>query len=190
VLILGGHHAGRDAARVIPDTRGHVVAALAYPYRGTHKPRGTLEVLRIAPAVRRASVETPLAVRLALDWLLAQPWVDTTRVEAVGASLGVPFMSVAAATDLRITRLWAVHGAGRSRDLLAHNARPFVPTRPLRALAARAADALVAGERLTAERWIGRVAPRPVVLINAEEDERLPRPAILACGTRRASRAR
>jgi dienelactone hydrolase len=180
VLILGGHHAGRDAARVIPDTRGHVVAALSYPYRGTHRPRGAGGMLRVAPAVRRAAIETPLAVRLALDWLVVQPWVDAAQVEAVGASLGVPFMSVAAATDRRITRLWAVHGAGRSRALLAHNARPFVAAPPLRGLAARAADALVAGPRLTAERWIGQVAPRPVVLINAEEDERLPRDAVLA----------
>jgi len=180
VLLLGGHHAGRDAARIIPDTHGHVVAALSYPYRGTHRPQGASGVLRIAPAVRRASIETPLAVRLAIDWLVVQPWVDAAQVEAVGASLGVPFMSVAAATDHRITRLWAVHGAGRSRDLLAHNARPFVPSRPLQALAARAADALVAGPRLTAERWIGQVAPRPVVMINAEEDERLPRDAVLA----------
>jgi hypothetical protein len=107
--------------------------------------------------------------------------VDTTRVEAVGASLGVPFMSVAAATDARITRLWAVHGAGRSRDA----ARPQRAAVRAHAPAARArrsapADALVAGERLTAERWIGRVAPRPVVPDQRRGDERLPRPAILA----------
>ena len=180
VLILGGHHAGRDAARIIPDTRGRVVAALAYPYRGTHRPAGIGEVLAVAPAVRRAAIATPLAVRLALDWLLVQPWVDPRQVEGVGASLGVPFMTVAAATDARITRLWAVHGAGRSRMLLAHNARPYVRTRPLRELVAHAADALVAGPRLTAERWIGAVAPRPVVLVNAASDERLPRPAIRA----------
>ncbi len=180
VLLLGGHHAGREAGRVIPDTRGYVVAALAYPYRGTHRPAGLLDVVRIAPAVRRASLDTPLAVRLALDWLLAQPWVDPTRVEAVGASLGVPYMTVAAATDARITRLWAVHGAGRSRLLIDHNARPYVPTAPLRRLAAAAADALVAGPRLTPERWVGRVAPRPFVMLNATDDERLPRPAILA----------
>lgn len=180
VLLLGGHHAGREAGRVIPDTRRMVVAALSYPYRGTHRPRGVGDVLRIAPAVRRASLETPLAIRLALDWLLAQPWVDPTRVEGIGASLGTPYMTVAAATDPRIGRLWAVHGAGRPRALLAHNARPFVPTRPLRALAAAAADALVAGPRLAPERWIGAVAPREVVLLNATDDERLPRPAIEA----------
>lgn len=180
VLILGGHHTGREAARLIPDTRGRVVAALSYPYDGPHRPRGLVGVARAAPAVRRAALHTPTAVHVALDWLLAQPYVDPSQVEAVGASLGVPFMIVATATDPRVTRLWALHGAGRSRDLLAHNARGTVPTRPLRWLVAHAADALVAGPRLTPERWVARVSPRPFIMINAESDERLPRRDVLA----------
>ncbi|MCU0625979.1 MAG: hypothetical protein MUF21_05760, partial [Gemmatimonadaceae bacterium] len=56
--------------------------------------------------------------------------------EGVGASLGTPFMTVAAALDPRITRLWSVHGAGDTRALLEHNSRKAVPE-PLRPLAGR-----------------------------------------------------
>lgn len=173
VLILGGHNTGSKAATLIPDTRGYVVAALAYPYDGPHRIKG-LQVLRWAPRIRAAMLDTPPAIELAMDWLLAQPWTDASRVEGVGASLGVPFMTVAAARDARIGRLWAVQGGADSRALLEHNAARYLPG-PLLPLGAALADILVAGPHLTPERWIGRVAPRPVVLVNSTEDERIPR---------------
>jgi len=130
--------------------------------------------------VRRAAFATPTAIQLALDWLLAQPWVDTTRVEGVGASLGVPFMTVAAAHDARITRLWLVHGAGQHYRLLSHNTRPLIRSKPVRAVAKQAIFTYMAGRHFSPDVWVARVAPRPVVMINALEDERLPRTSILA----------
>jgi hypothetical protein len=176
VLILGGHATGRDAARLIPDTRGRVVVALSYPYSGPHRMSG-LEVVRWAPAIRQALLDTPPAIQLALDWLLQQPWVDAREVHGVGASLGTPFMTVAAAIDRRVTHVWSVHGAGDSRAMLTHNARESVPDL-LAPLAGSVANLLVAGRYLTPERWIGAVSPRPFVMLNATEDERLPRPTI------------
>jgi dienelactone hydrolase len=178
VLLLGGHHTGRGAARLIPDTRGHAIAALSYPYQGKQRGLSILDLLRAAPSIRRAVLDTPPATRLALDWLLEQPWADSTRVEAVGASLGVPFMSVATALDPRITRLWLVHGAGDNRRQLSHALASRARWKPVRSVAVRAADALLAGDELSADRWVPRVAPRPVVMINATADERLPRVAV------------
>jgi fermentation-respiration switch protein FrsA (DUF1100 family) len=89
-------------------------------------------------------------------------------------------MTVAAATDPRITRLWSVHGSGDLHRLLAHNMRPLVRFRPARALAVEAAYLIGAGRWLTPERWIARVSPRPFVMINATEDERVPREAVMA----------
>ena len=178
VLILGGHATGRDAARLIPDTRGRVVVALSYPYTGPHRMKG-LEILKWAPDIRQALHDTPPAIQLALDWLLQQPWVNAREVHGVGASLGTPFMTVAAALDPRITHVWSVHGAGRSRDLLAHNARASMPAF-LAPLAGTLADVIVGGPYLTPEKWVQRVAPRPYTMLNATEDERLPRPAIEA----------
>jgi dienelactone hydrolase len=180
VLILGGHQRGRDAAKLVPDTRGHVVAAMSYPYRGPDRRLSPLALLRRAPEIRRAAFATPTAVQLALDWLLAQPYADTTRVEAVGASLGAPFMAVAAANDRRVTRLWLVHAAGLHWELLKHNTRTLIPVRPLREAADRAVYTYMAGRRFSPDVWVGRVAPRPVVMINALDDERLPRRAVQA----------
>lgn len=178
VLILGGHATGRDAARLIPDTRGRVVVALSYPYAGPHRMKG-LEVLKWAPDIRQALHDTPPAIQLALDWLLQQPWVNAREVHGVGASLGTPFMTVAAALDTRITHVWSVHGAGQSRALLAHNAKESMPA-VFAPLAGAMADVIVGGPYLTPERWVSRIAPRPFTMINATEDERLPRASIEA----------
>ena len=180
VLLLGGHQAGREAARLIPDTRGHVVAAMSYPYRGQDRRLSPVAILRRAPAIRRAAFATPTAIQLALDWLVAQPWVHPARVEGVGASLGVPFMTVAAAHDTRIARLWLVHGAGQHYRLLSHNVRSLIRHKPVRAVAKRAVFAYMAGRHFSPDVWVGRVAPRPVVMINAAQDERLPRESIRA----------
>jgi fermentation-respiration switch protein FrsA (DUF1100 family) len=39
---------------------------------------------------------------------------------------------------------------------------------------------LAGGPAVAPERWVGRIAPRPFLMLNASGDERLPRRAILA----------
>jgi hypothetical protein len=173
-VILGGQRAGKQAALLFPDTRGTVVAAIEYPYRGAPNPKG-IAVVGQVPAIRRAILDTPPAILLALDHLLAMPDVDTTRVELIGASFGAPFAAIAAALDQRVTRLWLLHAAADPYRLLEHNMHRYIGVAPLRMAAAGIANVLIAGPRLDPARWVARVAPRPVIMINALEDERIPR---------------
>jgi dienelactone hydrolase len=173
-VILGGQRAGKQAALLFPDTRGSVVAAIEYPYHGAPNPKGVAVVGQV-PAIRRAILDTPPALMLALDHLLAMPDVDTTRVELIGASFGAPFAAVVAALDQRVTRLWLLHAAADPYRLLEHNLHKYVGVGPVRAAAAGIANVLIAGPRLDPARWVARVAPRPVIMINALEDERIPR---------------
>ncbi|HJU74109.1 MAG TPA: hypothetical protein VJ717_10200 [Gemmatimonadaceae bacterium] len=176
-VILGGQRAGKEAALLFPDTRGSVVAAIEYPYGGKPNPKG-LAVVREVPAIRRAILDTPPAIMLALDYLLQQPDVDPTRIELIGASFGAPFAAVVAALDQRVTRLWLLHGAADPRRLLEHNLRRYVSIAPLRTAIAATANVLISGPRLDPAHWTPRVSPRPVILINALEDERIPRPLV------------
>ncbi len=173
-VILGGQRAGKDAALLFPDTRGTVVAAIEYPYHGAPNPKGVAVVGQV-PAIRRAILDTPPALILALDHLLAMPDVDPTRVELIGASFGAPFAAVVAALDQRVARLWLLHAAADPYRLLEHNMHKYIGVAPLRAAVAGAANVLIAGPRLDPARWVARVAPRPVIMINALEDERIPR---------------
>jgi hypothetical protein len=177
VLLLGGHRTGRDAVHLIPTTHGAVVAALNYPYRGEHRLKG-LEVVEEVPAIRTAVFDTPPAVMLALDYLLALPDVDARRVEGVGISLGAPFMVIAGALDDRLTRVWAIHGSGGSYGALETNLRRNIPSRPARVAVAGIATLLISGPRLAPERWAGQISPRSFVMLNAEDDERMPRPLV------------
>jgi hypothetical protein len=176
-LILGGYRTGDRAATLITDTRGAVVAALAYPYAGPVDVKG-IRIIGQVPAIRRAILDTPPAIQVALDHLLTRPDVDFARVELVGASFGVPFATIGAALDDRVSRLWLAHGAARPRQLLEHGLRRSIPWAPARAVVAAVAYVLAGGPRLAPEVWIPRVSPRPVIMINAADDERLPRQAI------------
>ena len=176
VILLGGHRTGKDAVRLIPDTRGTVVAALAYPFRGDPRLKGLGVVLKV-PAIRAALLDTPPALMLALDYLLRQPDVDSTRVESIGVSLGAPFVVVAGALDPRVSRVWSIHGSGGSYTPLEYNMRRNIPF-PASILVAGLSNVIIGGPRLAPEEWVARIAPREFVMINAEDDERLPRPSV------------
>jgi dienelactone hydrolase len=155
-IILGGQRRGKEAGALIGDTRGLIFASLEYPFHGDEDAKG-FAMVRQAPQVRQALFDTPPAVMLALDYLLSRDDVDTTRVELVGASFGAPFAVIAAALDPRVTRLWLAHGGGDPYRLINRG---------------------LEGPRLAPEKWIGRVAPRPVVMLNAQDDERIPRASV------------
>jgi dienelactone hydrolase len=178
-LVLGGHRTGRDAARLVGNTRGAVVAALSYPYSGDGRP-DALTFVRDIPRIRRAFLDTPPAIMLALDYLLARDDVDPRRVEAAGVSLGAPFVSIASALDNRVTRVWAIHGSGGSYRPLEQNMRQSISFAPLRFVAASIANVIIAGPRLDPVHWAPRIAPRPFIMVNADADERLPRATIEA----------
>jgi dienelactone hydrolase len=176
-VILGGQRRGKRAGALIGDTRGNIFASLEYPFHGDPDAKG-FALVRQVPAIRDAIFDTPPAVMLALDHLLARPDVDTTRVEIVGASFGAPFATIAAALDPRVTRLWLAHGGGQPYRLINRGLESEISWRPVRALVAGAANMFASGPRLAPEKWIGRVSPRPVVMLNAEEDERIPRESV------------
>lgn len=177
VVILGGHVTGAEAARLVGRTPGVMVAAVSYPFEGDPRP-GKLTFLKQIPTIRRAFLDTPPALSLALDYLLQRPEVDRHRVEALGVSLGAPFITIAGALDARFTRVWAIHGSGGSYAPLEANMKRTIPNAAVRAVAAGVANVIIGGPRLAPENWAPHIAPRPFVMVNASDDERMPRHAV------------
>jgi dienelactone hydrolase len=176
-VILGGHYTGRQAARLLGPTPGVVVAAMSYPYDGSPRP-DALTFLKDIPRIRQAFLDTPPAIMVALDYLLQRPEVDRGQVEAIGVSLGAPFVVIAGALDQRITRVWALHGSGGSYAPLEAQMRREIPFAPLRIPAAALANLIIDGPRLDPVHWAPQIAPRPFMMVNASDDERLPRQAV------------
>jgi dienelactone hydrolase len=179
ILVLGGKGTGRDAARLGGDTGDVVVAALSYPFAGDPEVKGLRAVLQVRQ-IQRAVLDTVPAILLATDYLLEQPYIDANRLELVGVSLGAFLVSPAGALDERIRRVWIVHGAGDPEAVIDYGLRDDVRNRHARRMTAALITVLAAGHYLAPEHWVGRISPRPVIAINARDDERLPRASVNA----------
>jgi hypothetical protein len=178
-LLLGGKGTGRDAARLGADSDAIIVVALSYPYAGDVDVKGLRAVLQ-ARRIRRALLDTVPAILLATEYLLEQPYVDPRRFDLVGVSLGAFLVSPAAVLDERIRRLWLVHGAGQPGEVIEYALREDIGMAPVRHMTAAWLDSLVGGEYLAPEHWVGRVSPRPVIVVNARNDESLPSASVEA----------
>ncbi len=172
VLLLGGIETGRRAATLVaPDFHG-LVLSCDYPWRDPTR-LSTARFLLALPALRREVLATPEALRVAADYLLSREEVDSARVAAVGASLGVPPVSAWAGRDPRAAAVALVMGGADLEVIFAANLGGQVRWRALRAPVAALLGRLLAP--LDPGRTVGGIAPRPVLIIGARDDERIPR---------------
>jgi len=113
------------------------------------------------------------ALSSALGWLSAQPEVDAARIGAFGFSMGGHTVTQVAAQD---PRLRAVAIAGTPPDPLVHLHWEYRHLGALRRWPARLALAVsgMKTDEQVPERVIGKIAPRPLLLIAGEDDELVP----------------
>lgn len=174
VLILGGQETGKDAIEIVGQAEGIAFAAIDYPYYGDRDLDGFWKSLYAVPDVQRAFIDSPPALSLALTWLLQQEWLDKDRAELVGVSLGVPFAVAAGAVDDRFSRVWMLHGGGDNLAWVNHAARRHIDNAFARQQLSRLALFLVHGNSLDPQRWIPEIAPRPLIIVAAREDDFVP----------------
>lgn len=174
LVVLGGHRTGSDAAGLFGNVGAKAVVAMDYPYEGPESVRGITQVLRTVPLARRAFRDTPPAVSLIVDWLEAQPWVNNDQLFVVGASLGVPFATLAAARDERIDGAVLVHGAADNRAWLEVQVARRNDVRLLHRPLATVIHWLAYGPTFDTVKNVRAISPRPVVIVGARNDERTP----------------
>ncbi|MFO8024705.1 alpha/beta hydrolase family protein [Thiohalophilus sp.] len=179
MLLLGGAGTGRQAAELVQDTGDMVVAAISYPYQGPEDLAGW-EVLWHFDEIQRAILDTTPALLLALDYLARQSYVDSERMELVGVSLGAFFAGTAGALEERFRRVWLVQGAADPRAVYEYRLRKQITFEPARVLVAGILGVLTASEDLKPERWLGKIAPRPVVVISSRGDNAYPPASVVA----------
>ena len=174
IIVMGGEGTGKDAVDLVGEPKGVAYLALDYPYEGDQELDAFWESLTAIPGIQQAFLDSPPAMSLALDWALQQPWVDPENVELVGASLGVPFTAVAGAVDDRFTRVWLLHGGAENVPWVMHVGQRYVENEFLRGLLARLALLLVYGNSFETLDWIPEIAPRPLIIVAARDDDFVP----------------
>ena len=174
LVVLGGHRTGSDAVDLFGDVGHRAVVGIDYPYDGPEKVRGVTQSLGAIPAARQAFLDTVPGVSLLIDWLVEQPWVDPDRIIIVGGSLGVPFAASAAAFDRRITGAMLVHGAADNRLWLEAQIERRIDTGWLHYPLSVVLHWLAYGPVHDTRKTVGRIAPRPLVIVGARDDERTP----------------
>lgn len=174
LIVLGGHRTGSDAVDLFGNVGAKAVVALDYPYDGPQKVRGIGQILEALPLARRAFRDTPPSVSLIVDWLENEDWVDDERLVIVGASLGVPFATLAAARDRRLDGAILVHGAADNLAWLEVQVARRTENGRLHRPLATLIYWLGYGPTFDTARNVAMISPRPVVIVGATEDERTP----------------
>ena len=174
-ILLGGYKTGRNAVDIPVGTGNLVLLSIEYPYAGPERPRG-LDWVRYFGTMRRAILDTPPAVLLAAQYLYTRGDVDPARVTVIGVSLGVPFSVAAAATDKRIAGAALLHGGG---DIATMAYYAFADRGPAWVMRALAWGLSWVAAPLEPTRYAPDVAPRPVLMVNAADDEFIPRSSVL-----------
>ena len=174
IVVMGGEGTGKDAVDLVGAPQGVAYVALDYPYEGDQELDAFWESITAIPGIQQAFLDSPPAMSLAVDWAEQQTWFDADNVELVGASLGVPFTAVAGALDSRFTRVWLLHGGAENVPWVMHVGRRYVENEFLRGLLARLALLLVYGNSFETLDWIPDIAPRPLVIVAARDDDFVP----------------
>ena len=173
VLLQDGREENSGVIERLPAEFGDIVVlSLDYPADMPYAIQ-LGDVVRRGDQLEHAAREIPALFLLGGAYLASRADVDTARIALAATSFAVPFATIAAAADARFANVALIYGGGDLPTVLAANltVRPAALRRPLAWLAMqRFAD-------LAPERFVGRIAPRPVIMVNGMDDPQMPRAA-------------
>jgi len=177
VILLGGLVTGKDVVDLVGETEianKLVVMTMDYPYEGKKKDVPPFEFLSEIPAMRHAIFDSVSAVMLMTDHLLTLKEVNPEQVVFAGGSFGAFFAIAAGALDQRARAVVSMYAGGDISLLISHDLdwKPEV--------AQKFAGWLVELLVLPVEplNWVKEIAPRPFLMINGRDDERIAREGI------------
>ncbi|HKB52671.1 MAG TPA: hypothetical protein VKD22_01650, partial [Ramlibacter sp.] len=170
VVLEDGREENSSVIDRLPAEFGDVVVlSLDYPVSLPNR-LALSDALFHSGRLRSTAQRIPQMFSLGADYLAQRPDVDPRRIAIAATSFAVPFATIAAATDTQFRNVALVYGAGDLSAVLAANLafRPAWLRAPLAWLATRPFRSL------SPERFIGAIAPRPVVMVNGIDDPQMP----------------
>jgi fermentation-respiration switch protein FrsA (DUF1100 family) len=174
VLLQDGREENSGVIGRLPREFGDIVVlALDYPEDIPYVMR-LRDVVLHGERLERAARQIPALFSLAAQYLAQRADVDSTRIAIAATSFAVPFATIAAALDQRFRNVALIYGAGDLPSVVAANLgiRPRFLRRPAAWLATRPFVDFFP------EWFIGRIAPRPIVMVNGIDDPQMPVSAV------------
>jgi len=172
VLLLGGLETGHKSCELIPLIKNVICASLSYPGYTPKRYAGVKFFYRIHD-LQTAIQRTPPAVGLVTDYLLQQNYTDKNHLEYIGVSLGAFFISVPAVKEQRVSRVWIVQGSANPVATIRHNFLKHVDSEWLATAFSYIVGYSIGAQYIDPVRWIGKIAPRKVAIVNSKQDEAL-----------------
>ncbi len=174
VLLNAGLWIGSGVIDALPEDFGDIaVLTMDYP-ESIPRELDPAAIFKQRTRLLRAGREIAARFSLAGEFLARHDRIDAERLAIIGGSFAVPFSGIAAALDDRFHNVALIYGAGELPTLAAANFR--VLPGPLNALAARALA--WSFDELDPSRHVHLIAPRPLLMINGLDDDRMPQRAV------------
>jgi hypothetical protein len=173
VITYAGADTGDAILSLMPAQDNLVVVAVLYPWKPPHTIIGRLRAIY---DIRQAAYRTVAGGILTVDELAYVERLDTRRIVLIGASLGSIFATIHGAIDQRVPLVVLVHGGADLQDTLEAEI-PRVPAwlRPPLVRLVR-----ISVDTFDPAHYVGRIAPRHLLVIAARDDWRFPPRAVIA----------
>lgn len=170
-ILLGGKATGKYAIDYALGVKNVIIVAPDYPY----EPRESytaLDALTDLPKIRQALYDMVPSVELVMDYLRTRKDVDTGRVVLLGYSFGAPYVPILASRDRRYAAAAMVYGGGDLQSLIRYNVRRYEGPLFSSIVGFLSGILLRPMEPL---RYARDISPIPLIMINGEQDEQVPR---------------
>jgi hypothetical protein len=173
VILVAGMETGRKAIDLLPPQKNMMVIALDYPQSVKLDFSSNVATVRSVWAAREAAMHMVSCVLLAGDFVAAQAMVDKDRVLLAGIGEGAFICAAAAAADdqNQFSHVVMVQSGANIGHLIQMNSRRLK-------LPVAASTAGKIGEWLFKPleplRYIERIAPRPLTMLNGKSDAWMP----------------
>ncbi len=173
VILVAGMETGRKVVDTLPPQKNMMVMALDYPQSVKLDFSNNVTTARSVWAAREAAMHMVSSVLLAGDFVAAQPMVNKERVVLAGIGEGAFICAAAAAADdqNQFSHVVLIQAGANIGRLIEMNARRLK-------LPGSAATAGRIGEWLFKPiepvRYIERIAPRPLTMLNGKADDWMP----------------
>jgi dienelactone hydrolase len=179
VVLVDGMEIGRRVAALKgldAIARYAVIVSPDYPIQVDRRSLEGFGLLAVGPRLRSAVFDLVAQISLQVDYLVSRPDVARARIFLVGSSFGAPAVVIAGGVDRRPAAVIALYGGGDLGSLATHvlqqGGREALP--PWQAALVGRGLALLLTP-LEPTRYVARIAPRPVLMVNGAGDSLIPR---------------